>query len=457
MKTVIIGCTHAGTAAVQELVARDPLAEVAVFERRNDISFLSCGIYLYLEGVVDSLQKVFYATAADLEALGPNVHVYLQHDVVRIDTEEKVVEVQDLVGGQMRSEPYDRIIMTTGSYPVVPPIQGVNTPRVFLCKNYDDAMAIEKAALNARKIAVVGGGYIGTEISEALSRRGFEVVLINGRKQLLGHYVDPELAGLIHDDLVANGVELHDNEIVEGFEEGDGGVYITTNQGELQADMAIVCVGFSPMTELVQGLVDLTDQNAIMVNDYMQTSNPDIFAAGDSAAVHYNPTNRHVYAPLATNAVRMGKIAGANVAEYGSVKYMGTQATSALALFGKTLASTGLTAAKAAVSFPHAASVRLTQNYRPDFMPTNEQLNMVLVYNRDNRKILGAQFYSRKDVSMCANLISTMIQNGNTIDDLAYVDMLFNPNYDQPWNYLNLLGQAAVNQEKSSRHRLFDK
>lgn len=455
MKTVIIGCTHAGTAAVQELIAHDPLAEVEVFERRNDIAFLSCGIYLYLEGVVDSLKKVFYATAADLEALGPNVHVHLQHDVVRIDTEDKLVEVQDLQTSQMRSLRYDKIIMTTGSYPVVPPIKGVNTPRVSLCKNYDDAMAIEANTMDARRIAVVGGGYIGTEISEALSRRGYEVVLINGRKQLLGHYVDETIAGMIRSDLVANGVEVHDNEIVESFEDGGEEVYISTNKGELTADMAIVCVGFSPTTELVRGLIDLTPENAIKVNDYMQTSNPDIFAAGDSAAVHYNPTHKNVYAPLATNAVRMGKIAGANVTEYGSVKYMGTQATSALSLFGKTLASTGLTAAKAAASFPNSAKVVLQQNYRPDFMPTNEMLNMVLVYNQDDRKILGAQFYSRHDVSMCANLISTMIQNNNTIDDLAYVDMLFNPNYDQPWNYLNLLGQAAVNQEKSRRHRLF--
>lgn len=455
MKTVIVGCTHAGTAAVQELIARDPLAEVTIFERRNDVTFLSCGIYLYLEGVVDSLKKVFYATAKDLEALGPNVHVYLQHDVVRIDPSEKLIEVQAITTGRMRSERYDKIIITTGSYPVVPPIKGVNTPKVSLCKNYDDALAIEQNTLDAHKIAVVGGGYIGTEISEALSRRGFEVMLINGRSQLLGHYVDSDLAGIIREDLVDNGIEVCDNEVCESFEAVDDKVFITTNKGEHTADMAIVCVGFSPMTELVRGLVDMTPENAIKVNDYMQTSDPDIFAAGDSAAVHYNPTNRHVYAPLATNAIRMGKIAGANVAEYGSVKYMGTQATSALSLFGKTLASTGLTASKAAKFFPNSAAVTLKTNYRPDFMPTNEELNMVLVYNQDNRQILGAQFYSRFDVSMCANLISTMIQNKNTIDDLAYVDMLFNPNYDNPWNYLNLLGQAAVNQEKPKRHRLF--
>ncbi|WP_155287360.1 FAD-dependent oxidoreductase [Lacticaseibacillus zhaodongensis] len=446
MKTIVIGCTHAGTAAVQEIMARDPQAEVTVFERRNDISFLSCGIYLYLEGVVDSLRKVFYATAQDLEKLGPNVHVKMQSDVVAIRTELKVVEVQDLTTGQMYTEPYDKIIMTTGSYPIVPTIKGVNTHGVYLCKTYDDALNIKRASFDASTIAIVGGGYIGTELSEALSRRGYKTTLINGRPHILGHYVDEDIATKIRDDLVANGVDVHDNEAVERFEPEGDGVYIHTTRGELHADLAICCVGFSPMTELVAGIVDLTKQKAIKVNNYMQTSNPDIFAAGDSAAVHFNPTNSHVYAPLATNAVRMGKIAGANVVDYGSVSYMGTQSTSALKLFGKTMATSGLTYEKAHKYFPDEADyVHLTDNYRPEFMPTTAQVYMTLVFNRKTRAIMGAQFYSEYDVSMSANLISVMIQNKNTVDELAYVDMLFNPSFDRPWNYMNLLGHAAVN------------
>ncbi len=448
MKTVIIGCTHAGTAAVQEIIARDPLAEVDVYERRNDIAFLSCGIYLYLEGVIDALQKVFYATATDLEALGPNVHVHLQHDVTAIDAENKTLAVTDMRDGVARQVAYDKLVVTTGSRPRVPAIAGIESPRVMLCKNYDDAMQIEKLTYNASRIAVIGGGYIGTEISEALTRRGYEVQLINGRHQLLGHYVDEDMANQVQEDLVQNGVEVYPAAVCERFEPAADSVYVITSEERIHVDMAIVCVGFTPVTELVRGIVDLTPQGAIKVDEHMQTSHPDIFAAGDSAAVHFNPTEQEVYAPLATNAVRMGKIAGANIVTPDAVRYMGTQATSALAIFGKTLASTGLTAAKAKTTFTNVGRAVLTLNYRPDFMPTNAEMTLSLVYNRDDRKILGAQFYSRHDVSMCANLISTMIQNNNTIDDLAYVDMLFNPNYDQPWHYLNLLGQAAVNQEK---------
>ena len=452
MKTIVIGCTHAGTAAVQEILARDPQAEVLGYERRNDFSFLSCGSYVYLEGDVDQLSKVFYATAQDLENLGPNVHVNMRTDVVAIHPDLKVIEVQDLVTGEMMSESYDKIIMTTGSYPVVPSIKGINTPGVYLCKTYDDAMSIKEASFDAKTIAIVGGGYIGTELAEALSRRGFKTSMVSGRRHLLGHYVDTDIATKIHDDLLASGVDVHDNERVLKFEpEDDGGVYIRTTRGELHADMAICCVGFSPTTELLRGMVDMTDKQAIKVNDYMQTSDPDIFAAGDSAAVHFNPLGKDVYAPLATNAVRMGKIAGANIVKYGSVKYMGTQSTSALNIFGKTMATTGLTLEKAQGYIPTAKSVHLVDNYRPEFMPSNAEIAMTLVYDSSNRRILGAQFYSKMDVSMCANLLSVMIQNQNTIDDLAYVDMLFNPSYDRPWNYLNLLGHAAVNQETSAQ------
>ncbi len=425
------------------MLARDPQAEVDVYERRNDISFLSCGIYLYLENQVD-ISDVFYSSAKELEALGPNVHVHLQHDVTRVDTKAKFVEVQNLANGEMTRVPYDKLLMTTGSRPALPTIEGVELPHVKLCKNYDDALDIQREVGMAKRMVIVGGGYIGTEIAEAVSKRGLDVTLVNGFRPMLSHYVDTAISDQIKATLAENGVQIRENEVCTGFKQGADGLIVITNLDEITVDFAVICVGFSPVTELVNHQVALDSNNAILVNEYMQTSQPDVYAAGDSAAVHYNPTGEAVYAPLATNAVRMGKIAGANIVTPKRMRYMGTQATNALSIFGRTLACTGLTARKAKEKFPNAATVYVTQNYRPDFMPTNAKLHMVLVYNRDNRQILGAQFYSEYDVSMCANLISVMIQNKNTIDDLSYVDMLFNPTYNQPWHYLNLLGQVAV-------------
>ncbi|MFD1484979.1 FAD-dependent oxidoreductase [Lacticaseibacillus baoqingensis] len=445
MRIAVVGCTHAGTAAVHEIIARHPETTVDVFERRADISFLSCGIALYLEGTVARLEDMFYDSAAELEKLGPNVHVHLQHDVVTIAAKDHQLEVQNMVSGQRFMQGYDKLIMTTGSYPVVPPLQGISLPRVLMCKNYDDAVKIKESAKDAQTIAIIGGGYIGVEIAEAYSRIGRKVIFINGVHGVLSHYVDHELAELVSDELRAHGVTTFLNEVALQFDSDKQHAFIRTDKAEHVADLAVVCVGFRAMTELLEGQVVTNPDGSIHVNDYMQTSDPDIYAGGDAVAVHFNPTGRDSYAPLATNAVRQGKLAGRNV--FGNVvRYMGTQSTSAMRLYDKTLACTGMTLKRAKTEGFNAASVTLTDAYRPEFMADAYPVTMVLVYDQDNRRILGAQLLSQHDVTQSANLVSVMIQNRNTIDDLAYVDMLFNPWYDKPWNYLNLLGQMAVEQ-----------
>lgn len=451
MKIAVVGCTHAGTAAVTQILATHPETTVDVFERRKDISFLSCGIALYLEGTVKRLEDMFYADAAGLEALGPDVHVHLNHDVTEIDAAAHQISVQDMTSQEKYTQTYDKLIMSTGSYPVIPPIQGVNMPRVLMCKTYDDAQAIKETAQDADSIAIIGGGYIGVELAEAYSRTGHKIQFINGVHGVLSHYVDQDLSDIVTKELRDHGVTTFLNETALKFDSDDEHVYIRTTKGERQADLAVVAVGFQPMTELLIDQVDMNDDGSIHVNDYMQTSDPDIYAAGDTVAVHFNPTGRDAYTPLATNAVRQGKLAGVNV--FGNkIKYMGTQSTSAMRIYDYTLACSGMTAARARKDGFNVGAVTYTDNYRGEFMPTTTPVTMRLVWDQDNRQILGGQLISKYDISQSANLLSVMIQNKNTIDDLAYVDMLFNPHYDRPWNYLNLLGQAAVAQAELQAH-----
>ncbi|KRM71744.1 FAD-dependent oxidoreductase [Lacticaseibacillus brantae] len=442
MKVIVVGSTHAGTAAVQEIINQHPETEVTVYERRPDISFLSCGIALYLGGEVHNLDDLFLNHADVLEKSAPKLHFQLEHDVTHIDAANHTVTVVDLKTNAQFTDHYDKLVFSAGSYPVIPPLQGVTIPRVLLCKSYDDAVAIHKTAATASKILIIGGGYIGVELAEAYSHSGKAVGLINGVRPLLSHYADQEVSQRVRADLEDHGVTLYDETALK-FDGDDHQVFVQTDLGEHQADLAIVCVGFRPMTELLHDQVAMNADDSVHVDDYMQTSNPDIFAAGDAVAVHFNPTGKDAYTPLATNAVRQGKLAGINLFKR-RVKYMGTQATSALTLFGKTLASTGLTELYAKKSGFAAEAVTLTVNYRPTFMASTVPVLMRLVFDSANRQILGGQLYSEYDVSQSANLLSVMIQNRNTIDDLAYVDMLFNPHYDYPWHFLNLLGQAAV-------------
>ncbi|MFB9769007.1 FAD-dependent oxidoreductase [Lactiplantibacillus modestisalitolerans] len=441
MKVIVIGCTHAGTAAVKQILATNPETEITVYERNDNVSFLSCGIALYLGGQVADPQGLFYSSPADLAKLGATVK--MQHDVTDIDTTGHLVTVTDLKTGEATTDHYDKLVMTTGSWPVIPPIDGIDNPNVYLCKNWGHAQKLWTDAKDAKRIIVIGGGYIGTELVEAYQQQGKEVTLIDGLPRILNKYLDADFTDRIEADFEAHGIKLALNQMVQGFG-GDGDeVTVTTDKGSYTADMAILCVGFRPNTGLLKGKVDMNKNGSIKTNDYMQTSDPDIYGAGDSVAVHYNPTHSDAYIPLATNAVRQGTLVGLNIFK-PTRKYMGTQATSGLMLFGNTIVSSGMTVEHAKAENVPAEAVLFEDNYRPEFMPTTEPVLMKLVYNPENRQILGAQFMSKHDVSQSANAISIMIQNQNTIDDLGFVDMFFQPTYDRPFNYLNLLGQAAI-------------
>lgn len=392
------------------------------------------------------LQDMFYSSPEALRELGADVR--MKHDVLRIDAKSKQLVCENLETNEVFTDTYDKLIMTTGSYVKVPPIMGVDHSRVLLCKDYAQAQAIYETAQNHKRVAIVGGGYVGVELAESYATTDHEVILLQGPKQLLNNYVDEHLANDIAKRLTDHGVQVFLNERVQGFS-GKDEVIIETDQAEHIADLVIVCTGFVANTELLRGQVETDRRGALLINEYTQTSEPDIYAAGDACVVQYNPTGRTAYIPLASNAVRQGRLAAINI--FGNTqKYMGTQGTSAMALFDHTLASRGLTLKQAQSAGLNAASVTYHDNYRPAYMPSTEILTIVLVYNRDDRRILGAQLYSKHEIAQSANTISVCIQNKNTIDDLAYVDMLFQPNYNELFNYLNLVAQLAIEQERKN-------
>ncbi|MEG0286166.1 MULTISPECIES: FAD-dependent oxidoreductase [Vagococcus] len=444
MKVVVIGCTHAGTTAVKNILKHQPDAEVVVYERNNNVSFLSCGIALYVGGVVKNANDLFYSNPAELASLGAVLK--MEHDVTSIDTESKSITAKNLNTGEVESTTYDKLVMTTGSWPIVPPISGIQSENILLCKNFNQANEIIAKADNAKKIVVVGGGYIGIELVEAFVESGKEVTLIDGLDRILNKYLDKAFTDTLEEDLKDRGVTIALGENVQSFDADETGKVTTvhTPSQSFEADMVIMCVGFRPTTELLKDKVDMLPNGAIIVDKYMKTSNPDIFAAGDSAVVHYNPTDSVSYIPLATNAIRQGMLVGLNIKE-DTYAYRGTQGTSGLYLFGWKIGSTGMTIENALNSGLDADYVYLEDNYRPEFMPTTEKVMMQLVFEKQTKRILGAQLMSQYDITQSANTLSLAIQNKMTVEDLAISDFFFQPHFDRPWNYLNLLAQEALN------------
>jgi len=448
MKVVVIGCTHAGTSAVKNILKENPKAEITVFERNDNISFLSCGIALYVGGVVKDAAGLFYSNPEELQSMGATVR--MKHNVKSIDTEGKYVVAENLDTKEEIRVPYDKLVNTTGSWPIIPPIPGIDSNNILLCKNYEQANTIISKTTQAQKVVIVGGGYIGIELVEAFKDSGKEVTLIDGLDRILNKYLDKEFTDVLEEDLRNRGITLALDEMVKSFEtDATGSVKsVITNKGEYVADLVILCVGFRPNNELLKGKVDMLPNGAILVDEYMRTSNPDIFAAGDSCAVLYNPNGGNAYIPLATNAVRMGMLIGKNIVE-PKVKYRGTQATSGLRLFGYNIASTGVTVTSAPSIGLEVRAVVVKDNYRPEFMPTTEELLMQLVYEVGTNRIVGGQVMSKYDITQSANTLSLAIQNKMTIEDLAYVDFFFQPHFNRPWNYLNILAQAALEQEEN--------
>lgn len=441
MKIVIIGCTHAGTITASQVLSQHPDAEVTIYEKNDSVSFLSCGIATYLGGVAKNIDDMFYSSPEALSQLGAAVH--MQHEVTAVDLQKKTLQVKDLVSGEETEDHYDKLMVTTGSWPVIPNLPGIDDPNVYLCKNYNHAQKLFEVAQNAQKVVVIGGGYIGVELVEAYSKQGKQVTLIDGNDRLLSKYYDAKYTDIVTKDFEDHQVTLALGELVAGFEPADQGVVVKTDRGSYDADIAILCIGFRPNTSLFKDQLEFNADGSIKTNAYMQTSDPDVYGAGDSVAVHYNPTNQEAYVPLATNAVRQGIIAGTNL--YGNtMTYMGTQSTSGLQLYDNAMSSTGMTLESAKAAGFDADAVTFEDHYRPEFMPTNATVIGTVVWDRSNNQILGAQFMSKLDISMYANAVSVMIQNHNTIDFMAMVDMLFQPNFDRPFNFINLLGQQAV-------------
>lgn len=449
MKVVIIGATHAGTLAAQEILKNYPETEVTVYERHDNFSFLSCGISLYIDGEANHLEDFFYATPEELRKLGATVKD--SHDVVQIDTAQKSVTVADMKTGNVFTDTYDKLVMATGSSIVMPPMFDVDRSQVLLCKNYQEAKEIYEASQHSERVAIVGAGYAGTEFAESFAKIGHEVHLFQNKDQILNHYLDKDAAKRATKLLTDHGIHVHLNHNVTAFiGNDDDTITIDTEQGEYNVDIAIASTGFKPNTGLLKGQVKLSPEGALVVNDQMQTSDPDIYAAGDCAVIRFNPTGKLGYAPLASNALRQGFLVAHNMLGQRTYPYMGTQATSAMKLFDHCLATTGLTLQQALDKGMHAQKAVYSGTWRPTYMPSTDALDIDLVYDIDNRRILGAQLYSKHEITQSANALSIAIQNNNTIDDLALVDMLFQPNFDFPFNYLNLVAQNAIKQERDA-------
>lgn len=442
MKIIVVGCTHAGTAAVVNMKKLYPDSEIIVYEKNDNVSFLSCGIALSVGNVVTEPEKLFYNSPENLASQG--IVTKMKHEVLDIDFDNKTIKAKNLLDNTIIEDNYDKLILTLGSWPIVPKFEGGNLENIVLCKNYDHAKNIIHKAEDAKNVVVIGAGYIGVELAEAFQMKNKNVTLIDAESRIMSKYLDKEFTDKAEEEFTKKGVNLVLGQKVQKFE-GDNKISkVYTDKSSFDADLVVLCIGFAPNTDLVKGKLKTLPNGAIIIDEYMRTSKEDVFAAGDCCVVKLNPANENRYIPLATNAVRMGTLVAKNLIN-PTLKYMGTQGTSGIKIYDLCIASTGLTedVAKSTTNL-NVDSVIAVDNYRPEFMPTFEEATLKIVYDKDTRKIIGGQIMSKIDLTQFMNTLSVVIQKEMTIEELAVTDFFFQPHFNKPWSLLNIAALKAL-------------
>ncbi|WP_307976986.1 H2O-forming NADH oxidase [uncultured Streptococcus sp.] len=452
-KIVVVGTNHAGTAAIKTMLSNyGSENEIVTFDQNSNISFLGCGMALWIGEQIDGADGLFYSDKEELESMGATV--YMNSPVLDIDFDQK--EVTALVDGKEHVESYEKLILATGSQPIVPPIKGVeiqegsrefkatleNLQFVKLYQNAEDVIhRLEKTGID--RVAVVGAGYIGVELAEAFQRKGKEVTLVDVADTCMGGYYDRDFTDMMNKNLEDHGIRLAFGQAVQAVE-GDGKVErLVTDKETFDVDMVIMCVGFRPNTALGKGRLETFRNGAWVVNKKQETSMKDVYAIGDCATIYDNSRDDVNYIALASNAVRTGIVAAHNACGT-ELEGAGVQGSNGISIYGLNMVSTGLTLEKAKQAGYNAVETGFNDLQKPEFIKhNNHEVAIKIVYDKDSRVILGCQMVSYENISMGIHMFSLAIQEKVTIEKLALTDIFFLPHFNKPYNYITMAALSA--------------
>lgn len=441
-KIIVIGANHAGTAAVNFLTSLSKDNQVIVYDRNTNISFLGCGMALWIGNQIKGSDGLFYSSKEKLEEKGAKVH--MEAEIDRIDFAKKVVYGKFKDGSKIE-ESYDKLILATGSLPIVPKLKGMDLENVQQVKIFQNAQAVIEKLKNPeiKNVAVIGAGYIGVELAEAFKRHNKNVVLIDAMSSSLSNYYDSDFTALMDENLKSHGINLAYNQMVKEIK-GNGKVEaIVTDKGEYPCEMAVVCIGFRPNTELGKDSLETFRNGAYIVNRKQETSIKDVYAIGDCAVVYDNAIGDKNYIALATNAVRSGIVAAHNASGI-ELESLGVQGSNGINIYDLKMVSTGITESRAKKLGMDVEVTDFEDLQKAPFMETqNPKVKIRIVYDKKTRVIVGAQMASEHDMSMGIHLFSLAIQEKVTIDKLKLLDIFFLPHFNQPYNYITMAAISA--------------
>jgi NADPH-dependent 2,4-dienoyl-CoA reductase/sulfur reductase-like enzyme/rhodanese-related sulfurtransferase len=447
MKYIIVGAVAGGASAAARLRRLDEHAEIIIFEKGAYISYANCGLPYYIGNVIRDRNKLFVQTAAAFN-LRFNIDVRVTTEVTTIDTVNKTVTAKNLQSGEIYEERYDKLVLSPGAEPLRPPLPGIDMEGIFTLRNVADTDYIKQYVdqRHAGKAVIIGAGFIGLEMAENLHNLGMKVSVVEMGKQVMAP-LDYPMAAMVQQHIRSKGVELLLNTSVTGFEKSDDNIRILLNNGEhIEADVVILSIGVKPDTKLAVGAgLKIGTAKGIEVNEFLQTSDPDVYAVGD-AIEFVNPlTHRSMITYLAGPANKQGRICADNIVLGNTHKYKGAINTAIVKIFDMTVGTTGVASKHLeAASIDHLVSV--THNgAHAGYYPGSESMTIQLTFTPDDGRILGAQVAGYDGADKRLDVLASFIQLGHTIYELTAFEHAYAPPYSSAKDPVNMAGFVAEN------------
>ena len=447
MNYLIIGGVAGGATVAARLRRMDEKANIILFERGKYVSYANCGLPYYIGDTINNREKLFVQTAKGFTDRF-RIDIRTEQEVTAIRPDKKEVEIKNLSTGETYTETYDKLVLSPGAEPLRPGIEGIGSKKIFTLRNVPDTDTIKNYVNteNPKRAIVVGGGFIGLEMAENLHDLGIQVDVVEMANQVMAP-LDFSMAAIVHRQLTDKGVGLHLEDGVSRFEEKDGGVTVHLRSGkQIATDMVLLSIGVRPETKLAKdaGLA-IGERGGITVNDYMQTSDADIYALGDAVEVRHLVTGQPALIPLAGPANKLGRIVADNIVFGNKKKYPGSIGTSIAKVFDLTVAAAGANAKLLQrnnipyiSSYTHGAS---HAGYYPGAVP----LSIKILFAPENGKLLGAQIVGFNGVDKRIEMLAQVIQRGGTVHDLAELEHAYAPPYSSAKDPVNMAGFVAEN------------
>ncbi len=449
MKIVIVGGVAGGATAAARIRRLDEKSEIVVFERSGYISYANCGLPYYIGDVITDPEELTLQTPESFFSRF-RIDMKIHHEVIDIHPEQKTVSVKNLESGEEFEEAYDKLILSPGAKPARPRLPGVGIEKLFTLRTVEDTFRI-KEYINQnhpKSVILAGGGFIGLELAENLRELGMDVTIVQRPKQLMNPF-DADMASFIHNEMRRHGVTLTLGRTVEGFEERDGGIdVLLKDEKPLHADMVVLAIGVVPDTYLAEKAgLELGIKGSIVVNDRMETSVPDIYAAGDAVQVKHYVTGQDALISLAGPANKQGRIIADNICG-GDSRYSGSQGSSVIKVFDMTAAVTGINETNARKAGLNTDIVILSPMSHAGYYPGGKLMTMKVVFEKETYRLLGAQIVGYEGADKRIDVLAAAIHAGLTAIQLKDLDLAYAPPYSSAKDPVNMAGFMIDNISK---------